>query len=458
MSGNNYKSICFVAMPYGKKTDLATGTEIDFDKIYELAIKPAIEEAGLEPLRGDEELTGGIIHTTMFARLLLSEYVVADLTLSNPNVFYELGIRHAVKPFTTVPIYAKIHPLPFDVDMIRSIGYNLKNGILSKEAAENLKSELMKRIQQAINGPQANDSPLFELIPKFPAIKLPYEVTYSFRERVSHDKEFHERLDRAKLKPSNQERCVALLEIQEDLGDLKGTQASILLDLMLSFRSVEAWNKMTDLCEAFPDYLKNNIFVRQQWAFSLNRRNKPGDRDKAVSLLTEVMKEYGPDPETLGILGRIHKDRYREAKEKGSIIALAALDESISTYVEGFNSDPRDYYPGISAITLLIEKGDKEALKKAEQLAPLVSFAVARRGGASSNNYWDLATVLELNCISCDWVSAVNVLPKVLDKAKESWMLKSTSDNLRMLKQARICQGHNIEKLQEIIKEFEKCI
>lgn len=450
-------------MPYGKKTDLATGTEIDFDKIYELAIKPAIEEEGLEPLRGDEELTGGIIHTTMFARLLLSEYVVADLTLSNPNVFYELGIRHAVKPFTTVPIYAKIHPLPFDVDMVRAIGYNLKTNVLSKgavlskEAAENLKSELMKRIQQAINGPQANDSPLFELIPKFPAIKLPYEVTYSFRERVSHDKEFHERLDRAKLKPSNQERCMALLEIQEDLVDLKGIQASILLDLMLSFRSVEAWNEMTDLCEAFPDYLKNNIFVRQQWAFSLNRRNKPGDRDKAVSLLTEVMKEYGPDPETLGILGRIHKDRYREAKEKGSIIALAALDESISTYVEGFNSDPRDYYPGINAITLLIEKGDKEALKKAEQLAPLVSFAVARRGGVSSNNYWDLATVLELNCISSDWVSAVNVLPKVLDKAKESWMLKSTLDNLTILKQARICQGHNIEKLQEIIKEFEKC-
>lgn len=458
MSGNNYKSICFVAMPYGKKTDLATGTEIDFDKIYELAIKPAIEEAGLEPLRGDEELTGGIIHTTMFARLLLSEYVVADLTLSNPNVFYELGIRHAVKPFTTVPIYAKIHPLPFDVDMVRAIGYNLKNGILSKQAAKNLKSELMKRIQQAINGPQANDSPLFELIPKFPAIELPYEVTHSFIERVNNDREFHEDLDKAKLKPSNQERCTALLEIQQKLGDLRQIQASILLDLMLSFRSVEAWNEMTYLCETFPDYLKNNIFVRQQWAFSLNRRNKPGDRDKAVSLLTKVMKEYGPDPETLGILGRIHKDRYREAKEKRSIMASAALDDSISTYTEGFESDPRNYYPGINAITLLIEKGDEESMKQAEELAPLVSFAVARCGGVSSNNYWDLATVLELNCISSDWFSAVKVLPKVLDKAKESWMLKSTLGNLMMLKQARICQGHNIEKLQEIIKEFEKCI
>jgi hypothetical protein len=464
MSGNNYKSICFVAMPYGKRTDLATGNEIDFDKIYELAIKPAIEEAGLEPLRGDEELTGGIIHTTMFARLLLSEYVVADLTLSNPNVFYELGIRHAVKPFTTVPIYAKIHPLPFDVDMVRAIGYNLKNGILSKEAslsqeaAENLKSEIMKRIQQAINGPQANDSPLFELIPEFPAIELPYEVTYSFRERISHEKEFQEHLEKIKLNPSNQERCMALLKIQQELGDLKKIQASILLDLMLSFRSVNAWNEMTDLCEAFPGYLKNNVFVRQQWAFSLNRRNKPGDRDKAISLLTEIMTEYGPDPETLGILGRIHKDRYREAKEKRSIKALAALDESISNYIKGFESDPRDYYPGINAITLLIKKGDEEALKKAEELAPLVSFAVARRGGVSSNNYWDLATVLELNCVSSDWVSAVNVLPKVLDKAKESWVLKSTLENLMMLKQARVIQGHDTEKLQEMINEFETCI
>ncbi|MCO5383871.1 MAG: DUF4071 domain-containing protein [Methanosarcina barkeri] len=400
----------------------------------------------------------------MFARLLLSEYVVADLTLSNPNVFYELGIRHAIKPFTTVPIYAKIHPLPFDVVTVRAIGYNLKNGIfsketsLSKEAAENLKSEITKRIQQAINGPQANDSPLFELIPKFPAIELPYEVTQSFRERVSHDKEFHKRLDKAKLKPSNRERCMDLLEIQQELGDLRKIQASVLLDLMLSFRSVEAWNKMTDLCEAFPDYLKNNIFVRQQWAFSLNRRNKPGDRNKAISLLTEIMKEYGPDPETLGILGRIHKDLYREAKEKRSIKALAALDESISNYIKGFESDPRDYYPGINAITLLIEKGDEKSLKKAEELAPTVSFAVARRGGVSSNNYWDLATVLELDCISSDWVSAGNVLQKVLYKVKESWMLKSTLGNLMMLKQARISQGHDTEKLQEIINEFEKCI
>jgi hypothetical protein len=64
----------------------------------------------------------------MFARLLLAEFVVADLTLANPNVFYELGIRHAAKPFTTVPIYANVSALPFDVAPVRAVGYQLKKG------------------------------------------------------------------------------------------------------------------------------------------------------------------------------------------------------------------------------------------------------------------------------------------------------------------------------------------
>jgi hypothetical protein len=88
----------FVDMPFGKKVDLKTGIEINFDQIYNDAIRPSAEESGLECIRGDEERTGGIIHRAMFARLLLCEFVIADLTAENPNVFYELGIRHAAKP------------------------------------------------------------------------------------------------------------------------------------------------------------------------------------------------------------------------------------------------------------------------------------------------------------------------------------------------------------------------
>jgi hypothetical protein len=442
-------------MPFGKKSDLVTGKEIDFDRIYNLSIKPAIEEAGLEPLRGDEEETGGIIHIAMFARLLLSDYAVADLTLANPNVFYELGIRHAARPFTTVPIYANTHPLPFDIAMVRAIGYNLTDGTISDEAALGLKSDIRSRLQRAIEGPPTRDSPLFQLIPAYPIVDLPHEVTDIFQERVKYERKFQERLAQAKSKPSNKERCLALVDLLNELGDLKKVQANVVVDLMLAFRSVEAWNEMVNLYENFPDFVKEYIMVRQQCAFALNRRKGPGDRERAISILEELTKEYGPDPETLGILGRVHKDRYQEGKESGSILAPVALDESINAYIKGFESDPRDYYPGVNAITMLIEKGDDGALKRAEKLVPLVSFAVARRGGLDSSNYWDLATMLELNCISGDWGPAGNALLKVLDKAKESWMLKTTLGNLMILKQARFRQKKSTNELDEIISSIK---
>ena len=78
------KAHCFVDMPFGKKKDPSSGVEIDFDQVYGEAIRPAILAAGLEAIRGDEERTGGIIHVPMFGRLLLSEYLVADLTLDPP--------------------------------------------------------------------------------------------------------------------------------------------------------------------------------------------------------------------------------------------------------------------------------------------------------------------------------------------------------------------------------------
>src|ERR1043166_4468148 len=110
------KPLCFVLMPFGKKPD-AAGAVVDFDSVYRDLIAPAIAEAKMEPLRADEEMTGGIIHKPMFERLILCEYVVADLTTANANVFYELGLRHAVRPCSTRLIFSQGgSQLPSDVD------------------------------------------------------------------------------------------------------------------------------------------------------------------------------------------------------------------------------------------------------------------------------------------------------------------------------------------------------
>lgn len=98
------RPLCFVLMPFGKKPD-AAGSIVDFDAVYKELIAPAIEEAGFDPLRADEEIAGGIIHKPIFERLLLCEYAVADLTTANANIFYELGLRHAVRPWSTILIF-----------------------------------------------------------------------------------------------------------------------------------------------------------------------------------------------------------------------------------------------------------------------------------------------------------------------------------------------------------------
>src|SRR5687768_13163287 len=99
------KPLCFVLMPFGQKRDPTRprSPEIDFNAIYAEAIGPGIEDAGLAPIRADEEKTQGIIHKPMFERLLLCDFAIADLTIPNANVFYELGIRHAIRHNTTLP-------------------------------------------------------------------------------------------------------------------------------------------------------------------------------------------------------------------------------------------------------------------------------------------------------------------------------------------------------------------
>jgi hypothetical protein len=106
----------------------------------------------------------------------------------------------------------------------------------------------------------------------------------------------------------------------------------------------------------------------------------------------------------------------------------------------------------VNAITLLIVRGDR---KGAERLMPLVNFAVARRGGAASSDYWDLATVLELAVLGKDWQSATGVLSKVLAGAKAEWMAKTTRDNLLFIQQAYEARAESSPELAEIVRYLE---
>jgi len=177
--------LCFVLMPFGRKPTSA-GAEIDFDAVYNNLIAPAIEEAGLEPIRADNETVGGIIHKPMYERLILCEYAVADLTTANANVFYELGLRHAARPRSTVLLFSKDgKQLPFDVGLLRAIPYDLqKDGTPTNvEATKAALVTSLHEARKAVAEGSATDSPVFQLVEGYPT-NIAHAKTDIFREQV----------------------------------------------------------------------------------------------------------------------------------------------------------------------------------------------------------------------------------------------------------------------------------
>lgn len=156
-------SECFVVMPFGRKP-LGDGSDrsYDFDKIYRVVIQRAIREAGMTPVRADERIGSGLIHTAMFRDLRDRPVVLADLSLDNPNVFYELGVRHVMSPRGTVLICRKGANLPFDVRLSRVIFYEFDGSSLDWEEAEKVVNALKAALADAAKGQP--DSPVHALL------------------------------------------------------------------------------------------------------------------------------------------------------------------------------------------------------------------------------------------------------------------------------------------------------
>jgi len=120
---------------------------------------------------------------------------------------------------------------------------------------------------------------------------------------------------------------------------------------MLSYRAVSAWEDMVKLIHRFSRPLAETVMVREQLGLALNRLKR---HDEAQQVLLKLIEERGPSSETCGILGRVYKDQWEDASKSGNaLLAAGYLDKAIKMYLQGFQADWRDAYPGINAVTLM---------------------------------------------------------------------------------------------------------
>jgi len=431
------KPLCFVLMPFGKKKD-EKGREIDFDSIYNTLIQPAIEDAGMDAVRADEEMVGGFIHKPMYERLLLCDYAIADLTTANANVFYELGVRHAARPHHTLSVFASDTSLPFDVRPLRSYPYSLDES-RNLSALEVDKAGITKWLLDAKTKPKT-DSPLFQFFDELTPQWISHEKTDVFRDRVEYSLQA-----KRKLATLREAKDLDGIKSFEQSLDFSGTEGGVLIDIYLSYRALDAWDEMIDLETKMPDYLQKSLLVREQLGFALNRAGKSQEAER---VLQEAIAEYGNSSETLGLLGRVYKDRWKD--ETNPILKESWLHKAIDTYVAGYEVDIRDAYPGVNAITLMSSLDEPDA--RLDELLPVVLFATKQRIAQTSPDYWDYATLMELEVIADNPKRAKEALLKALPLATEDWMKETTRATMVMLKDKWKNQGEDVVWLDEIVE------
>ena len=156
---------CFVVMPFGiKPRNDGTDRTYNFDKVYRVIIQRAIMNVGMQPIRADETEGSRVVHADMFKDLRDRPVVLVDLSLLNPNVLYELGIRHVMSPTGTVLMANEetVKKLPFDIALSRTIAYRYDGEYLDWDEVERIIPLLQAAIEEARRG--MPDSPVYAFL------------------------------------------------------------------------------------------------------------------------------------------------------------------------------------------------------------------------------------------------------------------------------------------------------
>ena len=433
-------------MPFGRKADPASGLSIDFDAVYSRLIKPAVEAAGLDPIRADEERSDAPVDQPTLERFLLTEYAVADLSAADAGLCYQLGARQALRPRRTVHVHARGSRPPFPLDPRRGLTYGVAAGG-GPEAEEEDRRRLTGLLRRAREERRDDGNRLIHLVDEAGVAEIRRLKTDIFRDQVEYSAAVRERLAEARGRGVE-----AVSEVREALGLLADLEAAVVVDLLLSFRAVGAWREMLDLVAAMPGPLARSVMVQEQYALALNRA---GEGERAERVLLELLARWGPNSETCSILGRVYKDRWQAARDAGrDLEASELLAKAIETYLAGFESDWRDAFPGINAVNLM-EFREPPDLRR-EELLPAVAYAVRRRVASGEPDYWDHATQLELAVLGGDQEGASAFLDGALAAVRESWEPESTARTVYRIRDARRERGEDTGWLDEIAAALEQ--
>lgn len=434
--------ICFMVMPYSTKpTGALAGSgapdKINFDRLWEAALRPAIQNAGYEAVRANEDI-GALIINEMIERLAISDLVLADVTIPNGNVYYEVGIRHAAQKQGCIMTAATWSKALFDIDQMRQIRYPLPEESISDGTA----AEIIKIVQAAIPIMAAGDSPFYQVFPKFPEFD-PARAT-SFKKSIEELSQFQSEIIAARSGTGDQRRTRALA-LRDRYYTGGPIQKAVAIELLYTLRDCTDWKTTLEFADKLPADLKYSSLVKEQCALALS---KSGNHDDSIGALRELIRTSGDTSERRGLLGGRYKKKWNTTKDP------ADLSRAITEYENGMRLDLNDYYPSSNLARLYRTRNRKGDEDKARISASITLVACERASARTSNDEWLNPTLLGAAFDAGDVEKAQELAEKVREEGPAAWKLDAALWDCRT--SAQLWDEPRRTELLDIVGQLEK--
>ena len=363
----------FIIRPFGIKDILLPGKEerigeekvhisklmkVNFDDIHKKLIAPALDRLHIAANTTEAVVEAGNIREDMFHLLMTADLVIADMTIHNPNVFYELGIRHAFRDKFTFLIRSEGNDDPFDLKTDRYFYYN-------HERPEDSVEKLHKAIRATLAS-ERTDSPVFRLLPRMRA-----EDRSRF---ISVPRDFLEDVERAKKNCRGGDLRLLAHESEGYLWEVEALREVGRAQFELNFIGA-ARTTWEEIARRYPNDVEANIVLS-----TIYQQVSEGTRSEQA--LARIAKLNIPDvnvvAEIRGLIGRNLKSQWidgwyqqlsevrqhtttsnagtntklKEVRERA--LRSPLLRKAREAYAEAFRGNLNHTYAGLSALSLLV--------------------------------------------------------------------------------------------------------
>ena len=418
--------VCFMIMPYGRKPTQAEAgrgpAEIDFNALWDRGYVPTIKALGYEPVRADQD-TGGLIVSQMLERIYFADLVLADMTIPNGNVYYEVGIRHAAQKTGCVLLAADWSKQLFDVVQMRTIRYPLAEGNITEATAAAFQTAIGDHIKSLCVG----ISPMHQSIPGYPSNVDPRKATTT-RDQMAELAAFQTEVRAVRAAPPK-ERMQRAQDLIARKGNPPATYSMALALLMLlrdSASTAANWTVLLDFVRKLPPRFADEPEIQENRAFAAAQA---GNDVQAIAELETLIDLIGPTPERLGLLGGRYK-RLANVAAASEAERRQALDKAIGYYEHGVELDLNAYYCSSNLPRLYRKRAKPGDDERAQTVLRLAIAACERARRLQVADEWVRPTLLGTAFDLGDPDKAEELADAVIAEGAPKWKVNSVLHDL----------------------------